>query len=117
MFTSYSETQPANPQKMPCKLLFVALFIYVSVTLFISHLNEIIICQAAPQSSAPNRLVLLEHNNDTVLSFASSEAAAVAMDAILQNQLLALSLCEENPASPRWRQMYAVKSFSLQVCA
>jgi hypothetical protein len=94
-------------QKLPCL-----------TQLPISDLNEIVICQGAPQSSAPNRLVLLEHNNDTVLSFSSSDAAADAMNAILECQLYSLSLFPEKPTSPRWMQKYATQSFLLQVrCA
>jgi len=80
-----------------------------------SDLNEIVICQAAPQSSAPNRLVLLEHNNDTILSFLSSDAASDAMNAILECQLLSLSLFPEKQTSPTWQQKYATQSFLLQV--
>ena len=79
------------------------------------HLNTIVICRAAPQSSAPHRLVMLEHNNDTVLSFPTAEAASEAMDAILECQLFALSCSPENLASPRWQSEYAIKSFMLQV--
>jgi hypothetical protein len=79
------------------------------------HLNNIIICRAAPQSSAPHRLVMLEHNNDTVLSFPTAEAASEALDAILECQLFALSCAPENVSSPRWQSEYATKSFMLQV--
>ena len=79
------------------------------------HLNNIIICRATPQSSAPNRLVMLEHNNDTVLSFPTAEAASEAMDAILECQLFALNSTPENLASSRWQSEYAIKSFMLQV--
>jgi hypothetical protein len=58
---------------------------------------------------------MLEHNNDTVLSFPTAEAASEAMEAILECQLFALSSSAENVSSPRWQSEYAIKSFMLQV--
>jgi hypothetical protein len=58
---------------------------------------------------------MLEHNNDTVLSFPTADAASEALNAILECQLLSLSSSAEILASPRWQSEYAVKSFLLQV--
>jgi hypothetical protein len=116
MFTSCLVIRQGNLRNNSCEIAISAVLkqiIYVIHCLRL--LNEIIICQAAPEASAPNRLVILEHNNDTVLSFATSDAAADAKNAILTCQFLSLSLSEDNQSSPRWRQLYATKSFLLQV--
>lgn len=89
--------------------------IYAPCNIIFRHLNTIIVCRTAPQASAPNKLVMFEYNNDTVLSFSSAEAASAAMNAILECQLLSLSSSAENLSTPRWQSEYAIKSFMLQV--